>query len=355
MNCARLFRPRPTFGLRTLVVTIVAALSIGACEDEPTATESHVLNPQGSLPATPAPDLIDGDLPLFAQTTSIDPAFHIRQNGTGTTARFQQFNPSGFGTAVEAASFGTGPGLIAANHGIGTGAVILTSSFSNTNPALEVRSFGLGTAEVASALEIDAFNQDAIGPALNVSKLGTGTLLQVNHKGTSGDLAVFQVNGENQIRFDRSGQGIFNGGTKHKGADIAELFTVEGSANRYEPGDVLVISRRSDRTVEKSEGSYSTLVAGVYATRPGVVLTEAELDQTSENEVPLGVVGVIPTKVSAENGAIHRGDMLVTARRPGHAMRATDRSRMLGATIGKALEEFKGPGTGMIRVLVNVK
>jgi hypothetical protein len=36
-------------------------------------------------------------------------------------------------------------------------------------------------------------------------------------------------------------------------------------------------------------------------------------------------------------------------------MRGTDRSRMLGAVIGKALQEFSGPGQGVIKVLVNVR
>jgi hypothetical protein len=45
----------------------------------------------------------------------------------------------------------------------------------------------------------------------------------------------------------------------------------------------------------------------------------------------------------------------VKAATAGHAMRGTDRQRILGATIGKALAEFSGPGTGVIPVLVNVK
>jgi len=36
-------------------------------------------------------------------------------------------------------------------------------------------------------------------------------------------------------------------------------------------------------------------------------------------------------------------------------MKGTDRKRMLGAIIGKALEDFTGSGTGSIKVLVNVK
>jgi hypothetical protein len=67
------------------------------------------------------------------------------------------------------------------------------------------------------------------------------------------------------------------------------------------------------------------------------------------------MMGVIPTKVSAENGPIRRGDLLVSAHTPGHAMRGTRRDRMLGAILGKALGEFTGTGTAVIPVLVNVK
>ena len=118
---------------------------------------------------------------------------------------------------------------------------------------------------------------------------------------------------------------------------------------------MLAISTNSDRTVEKSSEPYSTLVIGVYATKPGVLLTERPIDASHEDTIPVGVVGVIPTKVSAENGAIRRGDFLVTSSIPGHAMKGTDRERMFGATIGKALEEFKGTDTAVIKVLVNVK
>jgi hypothetical protein len=42
------------------------------------------------------------------------------------------------------------------------------------------------------------------------------------------------------------------------------------------------------------------------------------------SEVPLAVVGIVPCKVTAENGAIARGDMLVTSSRVGYAMKGTD-------------------------------
>jgi hypothetical protein len=70
--------------------------------------------------------------------------------------------------------------------------------------------------------------------------------------------------------------------------------------------------------------------------------------------VPLAVVGIVPCKVTAENGAIARGDMLVTSSRAGYAMKGTDRSRMLGAVAGKALEPLN-KGTGVIQVLVTLQ
>ena len=107
--------------------------------------------------------------------------------------------------------------------------------------------------------------------------------------------------------------------------------------------------------MEKSREPYSTRVIGVHATKPGVLLTERNIDASLEDMVPLGVVGVIPTKVSAENGSIRRGDLLVTAATPGHAMLASPNRLRFGMVLGKALETFSGPRTGTIRVLVNVK
>ena len=54
------------------------------------------------------------------------------------------------------------------------------------------------------------------------------------------------------------------------------------------------------------------------------------------DEVPVAVVGIVPTFASAENGAIGVGDLLVTANTPGHAMRDADPKA--GTILGKALE-----------------
>jgi len=68
----------------------------------------------------------------------------------------------------------------------------------------------------------------------------------------------------------------------------------------------------------------------------------------------MAMVGIVPTKVSAENGPIGSGDLLVTSSTLGHAMKGTDRERMLGAVIGKALGSLDS-GTGMIEVVVTLQ
>ncbi len=135
---------------------------------------------------------------------------------------------------------------------------------------------------------------------------------------------------------------------------MAEAFDVVGRPSDYEPGDVLVVSTAYDRTIERSATPYSDRVAGVLATRPGLLLTEGPVEDIA-GKVPMGVVGVLPTKVSAEGGAIRRGDLLVTASRPGHAMRGDAERVRPGQVLGKALEEFARPGTGSIRVLVSLR
>jgi len=198
---------------------------------------------------------------------------------------------------------------------------------------------------------------------------GIGVLAQANVDGTlnsnalvaeivgsgNGNAAVFKANGSNVARIDKTGKGFFNGGTQNSGADIAEAFDVAGNLKEYEAGDVLVISTDKDRTVEKSNKAYSTLVAGVYATRPGVLLTEENIDDDLKNKVPMGVVGVIPTKVCLEGGVIKRGDLIVTSSVSGVAMKADPDKVKIGQVIGKALQDYNESGIGKINVLVSIK
>jgi hypothetical protein len=95
------------------------------------------------------------------------------------------------------------------------------------------------------------------------------------------------------------------------------------------------------------------MVAGIFATKPGVVGRRESLVKDSA-EIPMAMVGIVPTKVTAENGPIHRGDLLVTSSMGGYAMKGTDRTRLVGAVIGKAMGSLDS-GDGVIEVLVTLQ
>ena len=224
------------------------------------------------------------------------------------------------------------------------------SQFGNTTAAA-IYAISAGTGGYAGYF--DSPNSANLSWSLYVRQNGTGNALVVSHTGTSGNIATF-LSGGTVARIDKTGKGFFDGGTQVGGADLAESFEVEPAAEAYEPGDVLEISVDHDRQLRKSAERYSTRVIGVYTTKPGVLLSDMVSEDSSVNRVPLGVVGVIPTKVSAENGPIRRGDLLVAAATPGHAMKAGAQPPA-GSVIGKALANFDGPETGVIAVFVNVR
>jgi hypothetical protein len=242
--------------------------------------------------------------------------------------------------------------LFGANNAGGEG--VLGRTFSNTASGVVGRNDGA----YAGVKGMNAAN-GGIGvlATANVDGALNGNALVAQIEGAGlGNPAVFKANGVNVARIDKTGKGFFNGGTQVGGADLAEYFDVEGGIRQYEAGDVLVISSSADRKVERSATPYSTLVAGVYATKPGLMLTEqnAEQDQL-DNMVPMGVIGVIPTKVCMEGGAIKRGDLLVTSSLPGVAMKADPDKVKVGQVLGKALQDFDGTGVVKINVLVSVK
>jgi hypothetical protein len=158
-----------------------------------------------------------------------------------------------------------------------------------------------------------------------------------------------------RARIDSSGKGFFDGGTQVGGADFAESVRPAGVRTEYEPGDVLVIDTSSDRRFSLSTRPYSTLAAGIYSTKPGVIgALHGSEDPNLADEIPMAMVGIVACKVSTENGPIARGDLLVTSSAPGYAMRGTDNARLPGAVIGKALQSLPA-GRGQIEVLLTLR
>jgi hypothetical protein len=153
---------------------------------------------------------------------------------------------------------------------------------------------------------------------------------------------------------------VENDGTVHAPAyegspDFAEeIRPSPADKSSLEPGDVLVAASDTDRSVSRSRKPYSTAVLGVYSTAPGFIGSEHPLEGASSETIPMAIIGIVPCKVSAENGPVRRGDLLTTSRTPGHAMRCADRRRCSGAIVGKALAALDR-GRGIIQVLVTLQ
>src|SRR5207302_11324979 len=153
----------------------------------------------------------------------------------------------------------------------------------------------------------------------------------VGHVGLNDDQSVFRVDGTGRVFAD--------GGFQPNGADFAESMAVTGDRGGYSAGDLLAIDPSAKRQLGLAQEPYSTLVAGIYSTKPGMLGSTRKIDEAAaKDEIPLAVVGIVPCKVSTENGAIQAGDLLVTSSTAGRAMKGTDRGKMFGAVVGKALE-----------------
>ena len=198
----------------------------------------------------------------------------------------------------------------------------------------------------------------------HITTTASSIAFSVNKMTNSG--TIFHAANDTDIEFraDSSGNTFTDGAFTGGGADFAEMIEVSTGADTVEPGDVLVIDPQKVRSVIKSAAPRSTLVVGVYSTEPGFLGSIQEWDVPNGrcqdvfdredmaemfDEVPVGVVGIVPVKVTAENGPIRIGDLLVTSSTPGHAMR--DDAPSVGTVLGKAMESLEG-GTGVITVLL---
>src|SRR4030095_14523953 len=219
----------------------------------------------------------NGSAGYFDISNALSSSFALVGSTVGNGAGVYGISDQGFGVwGVTSGAFASG--IFGINQGGGEAITGITA--------------GAGVAAVVG--KNAGYNGIGVSALANAGGTTNGTALLASLESAGGDLAVFQVGGTNVARINDNGRGFFNGGTQNSGADVAEAFDIEGARKDYEPGDVLVISQSSDRKVERSSEPYSTLVAGVYATKPGLLLTEQnQLDKM----VPMGIVGVIPTKV----------------------------------------------------------
>ncbi len=125
--------------------------------------------------------------------------------------------------------------------------------------------------------------------------------------------------------------------------DVAESFK---QTEKLEAGDVVMIDPKGEyKSLTKTTKAYDAHVIGVISTDPTLIMGKVV------DGVPLALAGVVPTKVTNENGAIEVGDLLTTSSTPGYAMKCTDYVKCGVALVGHALEPMDAKN-GVINVVV---
>ena len=138
------------------------------------------------------------------------------------------------------------------------------------------------------------------------------------------------------------------------GADLAEKFP--SSDDDIEPGTVMEIDPDHPGKLRVAREAYTSRVAGVVSGAgdfpAGAVLGNLP---GSEDSPPIALSGRVWVRCDAASAAIAPGDLLTSAATPGHAMRACDRNRAPGATLGKAMTPLAKGERGLVLVLVNLQ
>lgn len=222
------------------------------------------------------------------------------------------------------------------------------ASFTFTNPhagGTAVR--GKATATTSGGVGVDGESTGATGAGVNAAATGSnGTGLVA--ASVTGNIIIGQsgASSTNKFRVDNSGN-VHAASYIVGGADVAEFV---GSGDRLEPGDVVEIDVRHAGMFRKASTAYGTNVAGVISTAPGVTMNSPNSAVKANTGPQLALAGRVPVKVTAANGAIHVGDLLVASSESGRAMRA-GKAPAAGAVIGKALGSL-AKGSGTVEMLV---
>ena len=132
--------------------------------------------------------------------------------------------------------------------------------------------------------------------------------------------------------------------------DLAECMPLSPvalkSSMRPVPGEVVEVDTQG--LVRKCRAANSPYVVGIVSTNPAHVLRDKIKDS-----VPIALSCVVLCKVTNEHGMIKPGDLLVSASKPGYAMKASQ-PFIPGTIIGKALDA-QDSEEGIVLVLVMMR
>ncbi|MFZ4573427.1 MAG: hypothetical protein ACOYN0_03455 [Phycisphaerales bacterium] len=101
----------------------------------------------------------------------------------------------------------------------------------------------------------------------------------------------------------------------------------------------------------RRRGEIAGVVSGANGVNPGIKMGQ---DGVMDGKNPIAMTGRVYVKCTTSNGTIQPGDLVTTSDVAGHAMKASDRDRAGGATVGKAMSALD-KDTGLVLVLVNLQ
>lgn len=157
----------------------------------------------------------------------------------------------------------------------------------------------------------------------------------------SGNNYEFEVFGDIKANGNVDATGVFNGtATSAQYADLAEKYLADAA---YPIGTVLEIGGDAEVTIA-SPDSYK--IVGTISEKPGLLMNTG---LEGEHVVPVAYIGRVPCRVQ---GTIERGDFLVVGNTPGVAVAEHPMNILMGAAIGKALENYDSNDEGIIEILV---
>ena len=140
------------------------------------------------------------------------------------------------------------------------------------------------------------------------------------------------------------------------GSDLSEQFDIEKLYEDIKPGMLVSIDPKKPGKLQISVEPYDKKVAGIISgangIKPGMLMGQQGTD--ADGAYPVALTGRVYCWANTSNGPIEAGDLLTTSHVPGHAMKATDRDRAFGATIGKAMTSLE-QGGGLVLVLVSLQ
>lgn len=181
-----------------------------------------------------------------------------------------------------------------------------------------------------------------------------GYINMENRGSNTGDL-VFGVNGSTassvddvaeRMRITKEGNIVSAGGefqglaTSSQYADLAENYLADAE---YPIGTVLEIGGNAEVTIA-NPNSYK--IVGTVSEAPGLLMNSG---LEGDVVVPVAYIGRVPCRVQ---GTIKRGDFLVVGDTPGVAVAEHPMNILMGAAIGKALEDYDSSQEGVIEILV---